>query len=608
MHTRAVAALGVALFLSAAPAMGQQPQDDRGFSTQNFQVAPGYGSFLTVEGAQVPQGLAFRLGALFDYQHRPLLIRGCSRVEGGACTEWSGDEVPLIEHHLMGEVYGAISFFRVFEAAVAVPAVLYQSGEDVVAPDGTVAVESPGSAAGLDDIRLHLKLDLLHTFGYEGDTVGLALVPVVSFPVGNAIASDSFMGDSFLTFHPALAFGLDFDRVRLGLNGGYLWRQDKEFYLAEVGPRITYGAATEIVIVGGLSGIIEVFGQNGISADVASSPLEGDGAIRYTWDSGVALTVGGGGGIIGGVGNPMFRVFAGLVWAPPTADRDGDGILDDDDACPDDPEDKDTFEDEDGCPDPDNDEDTRPDVADRCPFEPEDLDGFEDEDGCPDLDNDGDGLMDVSDLCPNEPEDVDGDEDEDGCPEEDKDKDKDGILVPDDACPEVPEDKDGFEDEDGCPDPDNDGDGILDKADACPLEKEVVNGVDDEDGCPDEALVEVREERIVIGDKINFKTNSDKIIGAKSFEILDAVAKVIESKPDIRVRIEGHTDSRGKREYNLKLSKRRAASVKRYLVKKGIADDRLETEGFGPDKPIDTNTSAEGRAENRRVEFHILGQ
>jgi hypothetical protein len=124
MHTRAVAALGVALYLIATPALSQQPEDDRGFSTQNFKVAPGYGGFLTVEGAQVPRGLAFRLGVLFDYQHRPLVIRDCARVEGGACTEWSGDEVALIEHHLMGELYGAISFFRVFEAAVVVPAVL----------------------------------------------------------------------------------------------------------------------------------------------------------------------------------------------------------------------------------------------------------------------------------------------------------------------------------------------------------------------------------------------------------------------------------------------------------------------------------------------------
>ena len=93
-------------------------------------------------------------------------------------------------------------------------------------------------------------------------------------------------------------------------------------------------------------------------------------------------------------------------------DSDGDGILDQVDKCPDEPEDKDGFEDEDGCPDPDNDKDGIPDTADKCPNEPEDKDGFEDEDGCPDPDNDTDGLPDKTDKCPNEPEDKDGFEDD----------------------------------------------------------------------------------------------------------------------------------------------------------------------------------------------------
>lgn len=83
-------------------------------------------------------------------------------------------------------------------------------------------------------------------------------------------------------------------------------------------------------------------------------------------------------------------------------DRDGDGITDDDDACPDDPEDRDGFQDEDGCPDPDNDQDGISDAEDKCPNDPEDKDGFEDEDGCPDSDNDGDGVPDAADACPME--------------------------------------------------------------------------------------------------------------------------------------------------------------------------------------------------------------
>src|SRR5207244_5756222 len=103
--------------------------------------------------------------------------------------------------------------------------------------------------------------------------------------------------------------------------------------------------------------------------------------------------------------------------APNANDRDGDGIPDAIDQCPNDPEDKDGYQDEDGCPDPDNDGDGIPDVKDKCPNEPEDKDHFQDEDGCPDLDNDGDGVPDSRDACPNDPETFNFFEDDDGCPD-----------------------------------------------------------------------------------------------------------------------------------------------------------------------------------------------
>ncbi len=104
--------------------------------------------------------------------------------------------------------------------------------------------------------------------------------------------------------------------------------------------------------------------------------------------------------------------------APRESDRDGDGILDELDQCPDEPEDRDHFEDSDGCPDPDNDRDGVLDPDDGCPLEPEDLDGFEDSDGCPELDNDRDGFLDAQDQCPNEAEVLNGVDDDDGCPDQ----------------------------------------------------------------------------------------------------------------------------------------------------------------------------------------------
>ena len=202
-------------------------------------------------------------------------------------------------------------------------------------------------------------------------------------------------------------------------------------------------------------------------------------------------------------------------------DRDGDGIDDDVDGCPDQPEDKDLFEDEDGCPDPDNDKDNVLDPLDKCINTP----GPVENEGCPYGDRDGDGINDKADACPDAPEDKDGDRDADGRPDVDIDgdgvedcvpgcpllptKDAAGNDVPPPVCdsctvgaPElVMEDKDGFEDEDGCPEVDNDKDGILDNVDSCPNEAGPLEtkGCPDRDGdgfgdpedkCPDEAGID----------------------------------------------------------------------------------------------------------------------
>ena len=249
------------------------------------------------------------------------------------------------------------------------------------------------------------------------------------------------------------------------------------------------------------------------------------------------------------------------------------------------------------------------DSKDLCPEEPEDYDGDRDEDGCPDADRDGDGVDDETDRCPDEPEDMDGFQDEDGCP--DADNDTDGIRDDLDQCPNEPEDKDGFQDDDGCPDPDNDADGVLDTADKCPNEPEDLDGVEDADGCPDLEPVKeyktivVTETRIELKQKIYFKSGKATIL-SKSFRLLDEVADVLITKKGLSVRIEGHTDSRGSATYNKKLSGKRADSVRSYLIAAGVESSRLVAVGYGEEVPIDSNDSKDGRARNRRVEFHII--
>ncbi|MCA9543401.1 MAG: OmpA family protein, partial [Myxococcales bacterium] len=213
-------------------------------------------------------------------------------------------------------------------------------------------------------------------------------------------------------------------------------------------------------------------------------------------------------------------------------------------------------------------------------------------------------LLDEVDKCPDDPEDKDGFQDEDGCP--DPDNDQDQILDVDDKCPLEPEDKDGFQDVDGCPDPDNDGDKILDVNDRCPMDPETVNGMDDEDGCPDNQRIIVTCDRLEIDGKIFFATAKAEI-RPQSFELLDDIAKTLREHPDIkRVRIEGHTDSRGSADYNRELSASRAASVLTFLQEKGVGGERMTSEGFGEDQPIAGNDTPEGMARNRRVEFVIL--
>jgi outer membrane protein OmpA-like peptidoglycan-associated protein len=257
----------------------------------------------------------------------------------------------------------------------------------------------------------------------------------------------------------------------------------------------------------------------------------------------------------------------------------------------------------DGC-EGDTDDDSILNSKDRCPEVAEDYDGDQDTDGCPEWDRDGDGIPDTKDQCPTDAEDKDGFEDADGCP--DKDNDLDGIPDDKDKCKNQPEDFDQFEDADGCPEMDNDGDGIPDSKDNCPNQPEDFDGDQDEDGCPDlyKSIV-VKEDKIELRQKIFFKFNKAAIM-AISFEMLKEVGQALKDHPELNVRIEGHTDSKGSDKYNLKLSDRRAKAVRNFLLKQGIGAERMVAIGYGETKPIEDNETEEGRDVNRRVEFNII--
>lgn len=210
---------------------------------------------------------------------------------------------------------------------------------------------------------------------------------------------------------------------------------------------------------------------------------------------------------------------------------------------------------------------------------------------------DGDGIPDHLDRCPNEP----GTLANQGCP----DTDGDGIIDIEDHCPNEP----GPAATHGCPDAD--GDGVPDKWDMCPNEPGPASNA----GCPIEEastttiIIPVeKQDAIKMNQKsIEFDINSAKLRNT-SIESLDNIIKIMKEYPQSRYTVYGYTDDTGPAHYNFNLSKQRAASVKEYFVKNGIAADRLESAGFGEQNPLYPNTGEANRKMNRRVEINSINK
>jgi outer membrane protein OmpA-like peptidoglycan-associated protein len=179
------------------------------------------------------------------------------------------------------------------------------------------------------------------------------------------------------------------------------------------------------------------------------------------------------------------------------------------------------------------------------------------------------------------------------------DSDGDGMNDQSDACPTVA----GVVEFNGCPIPDSDGDGLKDTEDKCPTEA----GSRDNNGCPEvkPVITKVMEEKVsFVARNIFFKASSDQLT-TSSIAPLDEVVKLLNEQPLLKLQIDGHTDSTGRNETNLQLSKLRAQSVKNYLTGKGIDASRLTATGYGSAKPLQSNATPEGRSRNRRVELKL---
>lgn len=268
-------------------------------------------------------------------------------------------------------------------------------------------------------------------------------------------------------------------------------------------------------------------------------------------------------------------------------DSDGDGVPDRDDACLTTP--MGVSVDATGCR-VDSDGDGVFDEADSCANTPAMVEV--DARGCR-VDTDGDGVFDEDDACAGTPSGV--RVDRAGCR---VDTDGDGVFDEVDACSGTPS---GVRvDGQGCR-VDADGDGVFDEDDRCansPRGQEV-----DASGCP--VLFEEETTTLVL-EGVNFETNSADLT-SNAMTVLDRVAQALVGNPDVRVRVTGHTDASGSRDYNVSLSQSRAEAVAAYLSQSGVAANRMEAVGVGPDQPIADNSSADGRRTNRRVELERIG-
>ncbi|QDE71111.1 cell envelope biogenesis protein OmpA [Myxococcus xanthus] len=451
-----------------------------------------------------------------------------------------GQERSILDYRVSGWLAGAWSPVDNLELSARLPVIIHQGGSGA---DSLVGISAP-DAFGLGTPELGARYALLRR--EDGAPVFLSLGLDVGTPGGTAGAFGRQQGWAGLQVAPRVAVSRELGPVVLGASAGVRIRS------TENEPGRDFGTELEQGVVVSTRGK----GLRGeIALQAAESLVESDFALELL--GGVRLPVGGGfeafaiagHGFTDIPGTPSIRAAAGIAWAhqPPAREdvcRSGRSHT---------PE---------QCPALDDDGDTVPNGQDRCPLEA----GPPENDGCPDTDSDGDGVVDREDACPNEA---------------------------------------GSAENKGCPDTDSDGDGVVDREDACPNEA----GVAAHRGCPEpkpepapQAPATEAPTRLPTEHHVQFPVGQSTLSDEERRN-LDAVADYLKANPDLSLRIEGHTDNTGPDELNRTLSQERADAVRTYLIQRGVTSSRLTAKGYGPDRPLTTNDTPEGRGTNRRVEF-----
>ena len=456
----------------------------------------------------------------------------------------------LVSNQLVVHLAAGVSLWNRLVIAANMPLTLFTNGNSMTT-DGVQFEPPKGVAQG--DLRFSVRGRLL---GEARSIASLSLAGHLFIPTGN---KDKLDGAGVVHGSPVLVVSGENDSIAYAVTGGVDIRGKADTAGVAVGSQLIFGGAVGALLMDKMLQIgPEVYGSTLMVGSEkfkkATTSIEAILGLRARL-SDFVIGAAAGPGFTHGTGTPALRVLLSLAYAP-----------------------------EPGKPAPP----PPPPVKKKRPP----------------ADRDKDGIPDKVDACPDEPGVASDDPAKNGCPLPPPDRDGDGIPDSEDACPDVKGVKSTNPTENGCP-PDTDGDGIRDDVDACPNEKGVPDTDPSKNGCP--KSVRVTDGEIVILDQVQFKTGSAVILPV-SDDLLRQVAAVLVEHPEIaKVEVQGHTDNRGGKAYNRKLSQKRADAVKKWLVNYGQIDGgRLSARGYGPDEPLADNLTPEGRQKNRRVQFKIL--
>ncbi len=457
----------------------------------------------------------------------------------------------VVSSQLVLHLAGTLALWNRLWISANMPLALVTDGQDQAA--GGLQVSAPsGFAAG--DLRAGARVRLV---GEVNSLASLALAAYVYIPTGK---TGKLAGDGSVHVMPAVVLSGEDDNIAYAVNAGVNIRKQSTVLYTTSASELTFGGAFGVLLANKTVQLgPEIYGSTAIAGSDrfarATTNVEGLLGVRIRLGP-MVLGLGAGPGISRGAGTPAFRGVASLAFVP----------------LPEKP---------------------LPPPPPPPPPKPQ-----------PPRDRDKDGIPDRVDACPDEPGVETDDPATNGCPPPPPDRDGDGIIDRDDACPDLKGVKSDDPTQNGCP-PDTDGDGIRDDVDACPREKGKPSSDPEKNGCP--TSVRVTDQEIVILEQVQFKTGSAVILKA-SDDLLTQVALVLAEHPEIaRLEVQGHTDNRGGKRYNLKLSDKRAAAVMKWLVTRGsVGAGRLSSHGYGMEEPIADNGTSEGRQKNRRVQFKIL--